>query len=69
MPMLTLLSNDNAIRHLVLTRIPAVGEYIFHEHQTLFVERIVHITQSADSHALVSVCTVDARPQTLNNLS
>jgi len=59
MPKVILLNENGKTQSLRLARIPFVGEYIFHDEQTLCAERVVLLSKLFGIKALVSVQIID----------
>ncbi len=66
MPKVTLLANDSATQSITLSRIPAVGEYIFYNNETLAIHRVIHIPRAFGSQTLVSVRIVESHEECIN---
>lgn len=66
MPKVTLLADDITTQSITLSRIPAVGEYIFYNNETLAIHRVIHIPRGLGSRALVSVRIVESHEECIN---
>ena len=55
MPKVILLNESGQTQSLQLARIPFVGEYIFHDEQTFYAQRVVLFSKWFGIKALISV--------------
>ncbi len=59
MARITLLLENGSTKTTSLSRVPGLDEYLFVDNQTLYVERVIHISTLLRSQALVSVRIVE----------